>query len=400
MTNLNTAQKSPERQTEQIQSLITPFQTLKALPNPFSRSQCVSHKHELLICGGYQQRACYSYNTIKNEYKFICEYPIHIKLNGHCVVKLVDNNSKDRNEITLLSFGGKYKHTLIMKYVSIWSNENNNNENKINDSKELNKSSNYNKWTPFKDNHNRSVIIGRKSDNYEGVRAVIGGINSHLLFITYYPKNISVFDLNTFQFIKYDKLPTNNLICYHCFVSNSENGQGQEMIKTNNKKNKQNYQMLLFCFKTGLSIEYDEESNTFQFYQLPVCDGIVSLFRYAYVCINDVILFFGGCNGDNIISNSVHKYSIQESKWITFKNNLPIQLENCVAILSEDNTNIHFIGGQDDKNTVLSIHMQTRLRVWDNPQSVIIKITIQYWIRFLKIKLGWIDEFNKIIINY
>ncbi|ETN99939.1 hypothetical protein RFI_37528, partial [Reticulomyxa filosa] len=115
----------------------------------------------------------------------------------------------------------------------------------------------------------------------------IGGINNHLLFITYKYNNIIVFNLNTFQFIKHDELPTNNSIYYHCFVSKSE------MMKTS-PKNKQNYQMLLFCENTGLSIEYDEDNNIFQFHRLSVCDDIVLLFAYAYVCINDVILFFGG----------------------------------------------------------------------------------------------------------
>ncbi|ETO12236.1 hypothetical protein RFI_25138, partial [Reticulomyxa filosa] len=199
--------KSPERQTEQSQSLIMHFQILKALPSTLSCSQCVSHKHEILICGGKDKRACYSYNTIKNEYKFICEYPSDVKLSGHCVVKLVDNNSKDRNGITLLSFGGSNKHTLVMKYVSVWSN--------ISD--KSNKLNSYNQWVPFTDKYNHPIIIGSDDGSYEGVRAVIGGINNHLLFITYYYNNISVFDLNTFQFIKHDKLPTDNWIKYHCF---------------------------------------------------------------------------------------------------------------------------------------------------------------------------------------
>ncbi|ETO10967.1 hypothetical protein RFI_26409, partial [Reticulomyxa filosa] len=164
------------------------FQTLKELPIPLDDSQCVLHKNELLICGGYQQRACYSYHTIKNEYKFICEYPSDVMLWGHCVVKLLDNNSKGRNQITLLSFGGLFKHTLMMKYVSVWSNISN----------ELNTC---NEWAPFTDNHNHPIIIGKDDDHYyQGVRAIIGGSKNNLLFITYYPNNISVFDLNTFQF--------------------------------------------------------------------------------------------------------------------------------------------------------------------------------------------------------
>ncbi|ETO07312.1 hypothetical protein RFI_30079, partial [Reticulomyxa filosa] len=261
MGNRATTQKPRERQTKQTkqrQYLITStsFQNLKALPTSLSHSQCVLHKYEILICGGYQQRVCYSYHTLKNEYKFICEYPSDVRLYGHCVVKLVDNN-KDRNQITLLSFGsscdGGNKHTLVMKYVSVWSNISK-------------KSNNYNEWIPFTDNHNNPIIIGRNQDNYYGARAVICGSNNHF-----------VFNLNTFQFIKHHTLPNNNYSGYHCFVLRSKNRQ--QMMKTN----KQNCQMLLFCKKTGLSIEYNED-NIFKFHQLPVCD--IAPFDCYHMCIS------------------------------------------------------------------------------------------------------------------
>ncbi|ETN99983.1 hypothetical protein RFI_37475, partial [Reticulomyxa filosa] len=125
MSNQITAQNSPETETEPSQQINTHFQTLKELPTPLTLSQCVQHKHELLICGGQFKRACYSYHTLKNEYKFVCDYPSDVELFGHCVVKLVDNNSnndKYNNQITLLSFGstwdGQNKHTLMMKYIS------------------------------------------------------------------------------------------------------------------------------------------------------------------------------------------------------------------------------------------------------------------------------------------
>ncbi|ETO08920.1 RING zinc finger-containing protein, partial [Reticulomyxa filosa] len=234
MGNRTTTQNSPERETKltkQIQQLNTHFQTLKELPIPLKESQCILHKYEILICGGYKQRACYSYHILKNEYKFICEYPSHVELDGHCVVKLVDNNNnnKHRNQITLFSVGsdqyGKNKHTLVMKYVSVWSDDNNNDENKnevnkskeLNESNQLNKSNNYNQWVRLRNKYNRPIIIGNGNSNYIGMRAVIGGINNHLLFITYQYNNISVLDLNTFQIIKNDTLPINNLIKYHCF---------------------------------------------------------------------------------------------------------------------------------------------------------------------------------------
>ncbi|ETO25640.1 hypothetical protein RFI_11497 [Reticulomyxa filosa] len=341
------------------------FQGLKDLPTPLDQSQCVQYKHELLVCGGRGKRCCYSYNTLKNEYKFICEYPSDIALNGHCVVKLVDNN-KDSNQITLLSFGGSScikKHTLVMKYVSVWSNDNNDNE--VN---KASKSSNYNKWVPFTDNHNYPIIIGRDEDDYVGVRALIGGSKNHLLFITYYPNNISVFDLSTFQFIKGDALPISiYVIFYHCFVSKSESRQGQEMMmKTNKEKNKHNFQMFLFHQQTGLLIKYDEDNNTFRYHKLPVCDDIAPLCKYAYVYVNDVMLFFGG--DGNGVSKLVHKYSIRENKWMTFQNTLLSPLYDCVAILSEDNTYAHIIGGLNGEQSS-STHMKTEVNQWLNEEE-------------------------------
>ncbi|ETO34636.1 hypothetical protein RFI_02455 [Reticulomyxa filosa] len=153
----------------------TSFQSLKDLPTPFTQAQCVPHEHEFLICRGKCKRDCYSYHLLKNEYKFICRYPDDVYLKGHCVVKLTDSN-KNSNQITLLSFDGEYKHTLTMKYVSVWNNDNNENE-----MDKLKKSNNYNKWIPFTDNHNNQIHIGGAGDHYEGVRAVIGGSNNNLL---------------------------------------------------------------------------------------------------------------------------------------------------------------------------------------------------------------------------
>ncbi|ETO07766.1 hypothetical protein RFI_29623 [Reticulomyxa filosa] len=412
MGNRTAAQKSPKiqtEQTEQSQHLITStsFQSLKELPTSLSDPQCVLYKHELLICGGIYQRACYSYHTLKNEYKFICEYPIHIRLEGHCVVKLVDKNNKNSNQVTLLSFGGSNKHALAMKYVSVWNDISSN----------LN---NCNQWVPFTNNRNHPIIIGRYFDSYLGARAVIGGSNNHLLFITYPRNNISVFDLNTFQFIQHDTLPTDNYIDYHCFISNSENRQRKEMMKTNEEKNKQIYQMMLFCRFKGLSIEYNEDDNNFQFHQLNVCDDIGPLYRYAYVCTNNIILFFGGCSQNgNVISKSVHKYSIQEDKWMTFQNALHSPLCDCAAILSEKDDHIHIIGGVNDKKITVSTHMKTKVCIWDSSLLVMmyffiyfhetqinfiskndIKYIIQCWIRISKIKLGWIDDFDKIVTKY
>ncbi|ETO14782.1 hypothetical protein RFI_22585 [Reticulomyxa filosa] len=364
------------------------FQNLNDLPNQLFQSQCVQHRHEILICGGSQNKCCYSYHTLKNKYKLICLYPSNVNLCGHCVVKLEDNNNKDSNEITLLSFGGNYsKHTLVMRYVSVW-----NDNNEANQSKKLN---NCNQWVPFTDNNNRIIRIGRDGDNYWGARAVIGGSNNHLLFVTYYQRDISVFNLNTFQFIKHGTLPVGH-IGFHCFVSRLENGR--EILKKNKNKN---HEMLLFKDNARLSIEYNEDNNTFQFHKLPVCKDIASLKEYACVCINDTILFFGGKNyKKDSVSNSLHKYSIKEKTWTIFKHALLIPLYNHFVILNEDKTYIHIIGGIDDKMRILSTHMKIRANDALHLPKNEIKVVIHHWLRILKIRLGWIDDFNKIIIKY
>ncbi|ETO02603.1 hypothetical protein RFI_34815, partial [Reticulomyxa filosa] len=132
------------------------------------------------------------------------------------------------------------------------------------------------------------------------------------------------------------------------------------------KTNKQNCQMLLFCRSIGLSIEYDEDNNTFQFHELPVYDEIAQLFVCACVCINDIILFFGGWSL-GYAPNSVHKYSIRENKWMAFEKALPSSLRDCTAVLSEDN-HIHIIGGSDDEWKPLFTHINAKVCVWDASQ--------------------------------
>ncbi|ETO01746.1 hypothetical protein RFI_35693, partial [Reticulomyxa filosa] len=300
---------------------VTVFETLAPLPTPLKDTQCIAYKNEIIMCGGRNNRNCYSYHTIKNKYKLICEYPF--KESGHCVVKLVNNdNCKNANEMTLLSFGGYPKHTLVMKYISVWKNEDRQKQSLID----------YNIWKPLMDSHNNEISIGKKEDDYYKVRAVIGGRNRNLLFITHFKNYIDVFDLNTFQFIKHDTLPSD---CIHsqCFVSKSEN------------------MMLLFCWKLGLSIEYDEINNTFQYQELHVSKNIGTLCAYVYTYINDLILFFGGKYGG--FANEIYQYSIIDNQWSKFKKRLPLTLKNCVGILNDDNKFIHVVGIYKDTDTYI-----------------------------------------------
>ncbi|ETN98283.1 hypothetical protein RFI_39228 [Reticulomyxa filosa] len=233
-----------------------PFQNLKKLPIPLWQSQCVPHKNELLICGGYQQRACYFYPNKSNE---------------------------------------------------------------IN---------NYNQWIPFTDNHNHSITIGRDGNNYLGVRAVIGGINNNLLFITYQLKNVSEFDLNTFQFIKHDTLPTSDCIDYHCFK------RINRIIK-------------YCCFVKG------------QDYQLNIMK-IITLFDF----INYLFV--------KVLHHLMHVHMFVS------------MISSCSLV-----------------DMVDIVDIITKVCLWyvSLLSKNEIQYIIQYWIRILKIKFGWIDEFDKIIIK-
>ncbi|ETO08411.1 hypothetical protein RFI_28975 [Reticulomyxa filosa] len=328
------------------------FENVVPLPIRLFQSQCVTYNNEILICGGYHNNECYSYHRLKNEYKRICSYPINIKLVGHCVVKRVNQNNL--NNVTLLSFGGFYGHTLAMKYVSVWKDE----EERI----EIKKTKKSNRWLPLIDKHNKPIRIGRKEDDYWGMRAVIGGSNNHLLFISYSPNNIDVYNLDTLQYINHTILPTeSNEICYHCFVSKP---------KTKIKRD----EMLLFFAKTGLSIKYNEDDNIFQFEKLQTGMTIRSLLYYAYVYIDDTILCFGG-DGDSVMgtSNTVHKYFVNGNKWMTFKCTLPIPLWGSIGILSEDHTYVHILGGQDETGNNTFTHIKTNLKHWMNTESAIEK---------------------------
>ncbi|ETO07438.1 hypothetical protein RFI_29952 [Reticulomyxa filosa] len=199
------------------------FRTLKELSTSLHLSQCVIYKHELLICG----------------------------------LKLIDNS----NEIKLLSFGGnkETRHKLVMKYVSVCDN--------INKPNEFN---NCNRLIPFTYNYIIQLSL-------EDIKVIVIMKNNNLL-LSLRKNNISLFDLNKFQFIKPDTLPTDNWICYNCFVY-----------------------------------------SNFQFHQLHVCDDIAPFNEYAYV---DIILFFDEyCWNSNksVYSKSVYKYSTEKKNRLNLK---------------------------------------------------------------------------------
>ncbi|ETO21756.1 G-protein beta WD-40 repeats containing protein [Reticulomyxa filosa] len=400
---------STDMKVEEIGHLSTKllFQTLPPLPYPLKTPACVAHKQEILICGGDNNSKCYSYHIPTKKYKYICCYPKKMSLYGHCVVKLL--NKENLNDITLLSFGGfdfTNTLTLVMKYKSVWEN---NEEVK-------------NEWTSLTDDNNSSIYIRSEKDSYMGARAIVGGNKNNLLFITYYPQNIDILDLNTYKYIKRDILPITTSIRFHCFISNKEK------------------EMYLFHSKNGLKIKYNEEQNIFQFTDIRICTAIRSLYSYSYLYVDDIILFFGGNDISGInISKDIYSYSIQKDKWIKYEQTLPYILAYSTAILSEDNKFIFILGGSV-KMKELSTNIITNVKEWKKDMTQMekkwfeeeeerkedediqkdltegfdikklkvkkklfktkeITIIMRYWIHLLSIK-RWVNDITIIIFRY
>ncbi|ETO04569.1 WD-40 repeat-containing protein, partial [Reticulomyxa filosa] len=205
--------------------------------------------------------------------------------------------------------------------------------------------------------------------------------------------------------------------------------------------------MLLFCYETILSILYNENDNKFEFHKIRILSNITSISYYAYVHIDDFVLFFGGWNGilDNFgpdhdlipnenISNKIYKYTISEERCVTLDQALPIPLSCCVATLNEDNQSVHISGGYYD-NALVSAHIKMKIKemiktdkekeiqkIAKEQEKIIIeqmkkldsstlikalnrkkkeiKKILEYWIRSLSIKIGWIHDFNIITSKY
>ncbi|ETO36902.1 hypothetical protein RFI_00161 [Reticulomyxa filosa] len=338
----------------------SPFQTLASLSVLFSFVQCIAYKNEIIIYGGNIGK-CFSYYMVKNQYKFYVD------------------NSNDKNELTLLCFSEenelRTKHTLAMSYKSVWEDN------------ETNEKGSYNKWIPFKKN-NKKISINRSDANYVGARSVISGSADYLLFITYYPNDISVFNLKTFQYIKDDILPVG------CQI----------------EINKQN-EMMLFYNNIGLLIKYDENKNIFEYHKVRVCATIKISISCVYVCVNDAILFFGD-------SKHVHKYLMTENKWMRYESNTYVHIFGRTR--KDPNSLVHIKTTAnewmkedqrwivEDKETIESEEICIELEEMDDEININqlkktkkVETIIQYWFRSLLIdKTGWINEFDVIILRY
>ncbi|ETO26659.1 hypothetical protein RFI_10476 [Reticulomyxa filosa] len=329
------------------------FQSLPELPKSFRAAQCILFKDEILVCGGTGTSDCYSYHTLKKQYKYVCSYPSDVKLNGHCVVQLI-HSPTNPNGINLLSFGGqgKYqmKQTFSMKYKSVWEMSDNNQSESKSEYESVSQS--FNTWI----RHNENTNIGKVELSLRGARGLIGGINNDLLFITCCSRDIEVIDLKTMKpltGIQNNKISEKRSqfgINYHCFVP----------LTMNNEKVINHF--ILFCNSTGLLIKYDEQHKAFNYRNLLVCPPLIESKLYSFVYHYDFVFLFGGRNsatGER--TDKVWKYSMKKETWNQCDFTLPKKIHGSFAILSADNAIFHVIGGWDAANNIQKIHISANV---------------------------------------
>ncbi|ETO00037.1 hypothetical protein RFI_37422, partial [Reticulomyxa filosa] len=147
--------------------------------------------------------------------------------------------------------------------------------------------------------------------------------------------------------IKNNIIPKENStfrIWYHCFVP----------LTTNNEKL---INFILFCGNTGLLIKYDEQNKTFHYQTLPICPALNDFKYYSFVYLYDFIFLFGGYNWETRQkTKNVYKYSMKEKTWNECTFTLPMEISQSFAILSDDDTNVHVIGGWNAKDEIKKMH--------------------------------------------
>ncbi|ETO18778.1 hypothetical protein RFI_18469, partial [Reticulomyxa filosa] len=334
------------------------LQSLPELPDLFSAPRCIMFNDEILICGGPETNKCYSYHTLRKQYKYICSYPSDISLRGHCVLQWKHSQTKV-NEIHLLSFGGQgkdiIKQTFSMTYQSVWDNNSYQNVWYINGYQRNFKSepSSFVQTLNIWNRHEQDNKIGTIEDDLEGVCGLIGGKNNDLLFITHNPQNIEVIDLkimkpligirNNIMSIKKHQYG----IYYHCFVP----------LTMNNEKVINHF--LLFYPNTGLLIKYDEQNKTFDYEELPICPYLQNIRSYSFVYCNDCIFIFEGLNIVSFYrSKNVDMYSMKDKIWSKCNFILPKETSATFALLDNNNMNVHIIGGKNAQNETQRTHLR------------------------------------------
>ncbi|ETO08701.1 hypothetical protein RFI_28686, partial [Reticulomyxa filosa] len=163
-----------------------------------SQTQCVTFRNEILLCGGSNNRMCFSFNTSKKSYRMICKYPSDLHcLRGHVVISCKQ---------ILHHKIGKMKIIHVCYYYHLAERVGRKNK-----SEEM-----QNKWIPLRNMYDDIIKL---KNYYSGTRACLGGSKGNLLFITC-GNCLDVVDLLTFQYIVEDyKLPY--FFFFHCMVFHS-----------------------------------------------------------------------------------------------------------------------------------------------------------------------------------
>ncbi|ETO00803.1 hypothetical protein RFI_36637, partial [Reticulomyxa filosa] len=97
-------------------------------------------------------------------------------------------------------------------------------------------------------------------------------------------------------------------------------------------------------------------NKTFHYQTLPICPAFDDFKCYSFVYLYDFIFLFGGYNGSQKTKN-VYKYSMKEKTWNECKFTFPMEISHSFAILSDDHTNVHIIGGWNAKNETQKMHV-------------------------------------------
>ncbi|ETO05121.1 hypothetical protein RFI_32275 [Reticulomyxa filosa] len=188
----------------------------------------------------------------------------------------------------------------------------------------------FNNWIRLYENH----VIRKEEENLIGARLLLGAINNDLLFIVHPLCIIKVIDLNTMDCISIN-IMDNNVINYDCFIH----------LTDNNEKVENNF--ILFCDYKVLLIKYDEKSRHFDYEQLLDYVKFDITFN-SFVSIHDFIFLFGGIDNTKIeYIDSVYKYSMKSRTLDKCNIKLPIKSSSYFAILNNDYSCVHVIGGSD-----------------------------------------------------
>jgi len=217
------------------------IRSMADLPQKMKDPQAVYFppNHELLICGAFEIRTCYSFQTINNKYKQICQYKFHPQ--NHFVTSYFNEKASRFRLITLRLDG----ILLYMNYNSVWA-ENAKNAN----------SNEWSKFNPFCHEKNQTSTIHGLT---EGLRACVIKNNRTgdiLLMVTCYPRRIFVYNLSKNAFLVESKNAFDHVLpklvqqrkmeetkwAFHAFISIG--CAGVEGVTDNN-------QFLLYLCHTG-----------------------------------------------------------------------------------------------------------------------------------------------------